>query len=700
MENYMSIQTVSTSINNTTLSLETGRIARQASGSAVIRIGDTMVLSTACSGPPREGIDFFPLTVEFIAKTYAAGKIPGGFHKREGKPSESEVISARIVDRPIRPLFPEGYNDEVQIINTVISADEDYNADVMAVTAASCALCLSDMPFTEPVGGVRVGIVNGELKVFPTIEETESGGLDIVVAGTEKSIMMVEGGAYEVGEEKLIEAIMFAHKHIKQLIKLQRELFGKCEIPDKSFEPPVVEGEQEIIDTVTELAKDKIHDISFIGHKRTRYKQLDELLNSIQEQLAEQFPEKEAIIAKAFHDLESADMRRTILETGTRIGGRDCSTIRDITCDLDILPRAHGSALFTRGETQALVVATLGTKLDEQRIDNIQAEYSKSYMLHYNFPPFSVGEVKRLGAVSRREIGHGHLAERSLAPILPNEKSFPYTIRLVSEILESNGSSSMASICGGSLSLMTAGVPIKEHVAGVAMGLIKEDEKIAILTDILGTEDHMGDMDFKVAGTRKGITAIQMDIKIDGITPELMREALAKANTARNKILDIMEQAIPRPRPDLSPFAPRITTLTVDKEKIGEIIGPGGRIIRDIQDNSGATITIEDDGTVQIFAADKTSAEIAVKRIEAIIEEPEIGKVYLAKIKSIVDFGAFAEFLPGKDGLIHISELDNKRVNKVEDVVATGDEVKVKLIGMDRGKVRLSMKALKTGKSR
>ncbi|MFC1476799.1 polyribonucleotide nucleotidyltransferase, partial [Fibrobacterota bacterium] len=490
-----------------------------------------------------------------------------------------------------------------------------------------------------------------------------------------------------------IEAIVFAHEHIKKLIALQRELIDKVGIQKKTFEPPEQE-DPEIASAVKELIKDKIHDISFTGNKIERYKGLEVLLTEVKEQLAERFEEKEAEIKKAFHEIESDDMRSTILETGIRIGGRDCDTVRDITCDLDILPRAHGSALFTRGETQALVVTTLGTKLDEQRIDGIQAEYKKSYMLHYNFPPFSVGEARRLGAVSRREMGHGNLAERSLAPILPNEKSFPYTIRLVSEILESNGSSSMASICGGSLSLMAAGVPIKAHVAGVAMGLIKEEDKVAILTDILGTEDHMGDMDFKVAGTRDGITAIQMDIKIHGITPEIMKDALAKAHTARCKILDVMEKAIAKPRPDLSPYAPRITSIVIDKEKIGEIIGPGGKIIREIQEETGTKINIEDDGTVQIFATDKTEAEAALEKIKAIVAEPEMGAVYEAKIKNIVEFGAFAEYMPGKEGLIHISELDTKRVAKVEDVVKLGDVVKVKLIGFDRGKVRLSMKAL------
>lgn len=689
----MSIQTVEAELDGIKIGIETGRIARQAGGSVVVRIGDTMILTTACSGQPREGIDFFPLTIEFIAKTYAAGKIPGGFFKREGRPSESEVLSARVVDRPIRPLFPEGYNNEVQIINTVISADEKFNADVMAINSASCALGLSDIPFLELIAGVRIGMVDEKLKVFPTIEETESGGFDLVVAGTEQSIMMVEGGAHEIAEEKVIEAIVFAHEHIKKLIALQKELIDKVGIQKKTFEPPEQE-DPEIASAVKELIKDRIHDISFTGDKKERYKGLEELLTEVKEQLAERFEEKEAEIKKAFHEIESSDMRSAILETGIRIGGRDCDTVRDITCDLDILPRAHGSALFTRGETQALGVTTLGTKLDEQRIDGIQAEYKKSYMLHYNFPPFSVGEARRLGAVSRREMGHGNLAERALAPILPNEKSFPYTIRLVSEILESNGSSSMASICGGSLSLMAAGVPVKAHVAGVAMGLIKEEDKVVVLTDILGTEDHMGDMDLKVAGTHDGITAIQMDIKIHGITPEIMKDALAKAHTARSKILDVMEKVIAKPRPDLSPYAPRITSITIDKEKIGEIIGPGGKIIREIQEETGTKINIEDDGTVQIFATDKTEAEAALEKIKAIVAEPEMGAVYEAKIKNIVEFGAFAEYMPGKEGLIHISELDTKRVAKVEDVVKLGDVVKVKLIGFDRGKVRLSMKAL------
>ncbi|MBD3321155.1 MAG: polyribonucleotide nucleotidyltransferase, partial [Chitinivibrionales bacterium] len=578
----MSYKKLDASINDLTVSLETGRLAKQAGGSAVFRLGDTMVLSTACSSKPREDIDFFPLSVEYIEKTYAAGKIPGGFFKREGKPSEKEVLSARLVDRPVRPLFPEGFNNEVQIVNTIISADEQYNADVLAITAASCALCLSDMPFLGPVAAVRVGKVDGALKVFPTLSETESSDLDLVVAGTKESIVMVEGGAWEVGEETIVEAILLGHEQIKKLVDLQSELIASAGKAKKEFVAP--ETDRELYTEVNNLVKDRIHEISYNGNKHERYSGLDALCEEVTAALTERFPEREQEISAAFHEIEKQDIRSTILKNGDRIGGRDCDTIRDITCELDILPRSHGSALFTRGETQSLVVTTLGSKLDEQKIDNIQQEYNKTYMLHYNFPPYSVGETKRFGAVSRREIGHGNLAERALNPILPSEKSFPYTIRIVSEILESNGSSSMASVCGGSLSLMAAGVPIKSHVAGVAMGLIKEGDRVSILTDILGTEDHLGDMDFKVAGTRDGITAIQMDIKIQGITAELMKEAMAKAKTARLKIIDTMENAIEKPRVELSQFAPRIATVTIDKDKIRDLIGPGGKVIREIQD--------------------------------------------------------------------------------------------------------------------
>jgi polyribonucleotide nucleotidyltransferase len=689
----MAYHKIEETVGGVSVSLETGRIAKQANGAVIARIGDTMVLATACSGNIIENTDFFPLTVEYIAKNYAAGKIPGGYFKREGKPSEKEVLSARLVDRPLRPLFPRGLRTEIQIIASVISADETYDADVMAITAASCALCLSDIPFAEPVAAVRVSMIDGALKVFPTLAEIETARLDLIIAGSETSIVMVEGNAGEISEDVIVDAISLAHEEIKKLVAMQKDLIAKTNVVRPAFTPVVLD--EEILSAVNELVKDTIHDLSFVGEKKQRYAGMKQLLADVQLKLAERFPEKESVIAEAFHELEKKDIRATIIEKGVRIAGRDCDTIRPITCDLDILPRAHGSALFTRGETQALVATTLGTKLDEQHIDDIQGEYDKSYMLHYNFPPFSVGEVKRLGSVSRREIGHGHLAETSLSPILPNEKSFPYTIRIVSEIMESNGSSSMATVCGASLSLMAAGVPVKSHVAGVAMGLIKEGDRYIILTDILGTEDHVGDMDFKVAGTREGVTAIQMDIKIAGVTPQIMRDALAKANSARNRILDIMYQAIPEPRKDLCEYAPRITAIRIDKEKIREIIGPGGKIVRDIQETTGTTIVIEDDGTVQVAAANKSQRDAALKRIKDIIAEPELGAIYEAKVKSIVDFGAFVEFLPGKEGLVHISELDLKRVNRTEDVVKMGDVIRVKLIGFDRfGKVKLSKKAL------
>jgi polyribonucleotide nucleotidyltransferase len=689
----MAYHKIEETVGGVSVSLETGRIAKQANGAVIARIGDTMVLATACSGNIIENTDFFPLTVEYIAKNYAAGKIPGGYFKREGKPSEKEVLSARLVDRPLRPLFPRGLRTEIQIIASVISADETYDADVMAITAASCALCLSDIPFAEPVAAVRVSMIDGALKVFPTLAEIETARLDLIIAGSETSIVMVEGNAGEISEDVIVDAISLAHEEIKKLVAMQKDLIAKTNVVRPAFTPVVLD--EELLSAVNELVKDTIHDLSFVGEKKQRYAGMKQLLADVQLKLAERFPEKESVIAEAFHELEKKDIRATIIEKGVRIAGRDCDTIRPITCDLDILPRAHGSALFTRGETQALVATTLGTKLDEQHIDDIQGEYDKSYMLHYNFPPFSVGEVKRLGSVSRREIGHGHLAETSLSPILPNEKSFPYTIRIVSEIMESNGSSSMATVCGASLSLMAAGVPVKSHVAGVAMGLIKEGDRYIILTDILGTEDHVGDMDFKVAGTREGVTAIQMDIKIAGVTPQIMRDALAKANSARNRILDIMYQAIPEPRKDLCEYAPRITAIRIDKEKIREIIGPGGKIVRDIQETTGTTIVIEDDGTVQVAAANKSQRDAALKRIKDIIAEPELGAIYEAKVKSIVDFGAFVEFLPGKEGLVHISELDLKRVNRTEDVVKMGDVIRVKLIGFDRfGKVKLSKKAL------
>jgi polyribonucleotide nucleotidyltransferase len=688
----MSLINVETEVAGVKVSIETGRIAKQAGGAAIARIGDTMVLATACSGNEPEKGDFFPLTVEYIEKTYAAGKIPGGFIKREGRPNEKEVLAARLVDRPIRPLFPDGYRNEVQVICTVISADDVYNADVMAINAASTALCLSDMPFQEPVGAVRVGLCDGKMKIFPSLAETETGRLDLVVAGTESSIMMVEGSAWEVGEETIVEALLAAHEEIKMIVALQKELLAKAGKKPVAYTAP--ETDPQLVADVGALVMDRIHEISFNGVKKLRYDGIKKLLIEVQAAMAEKYPESEKKIESIFTDIERNDIRKNILEKKVRIGGRGLDEIRPITCELDVLPRAHGSALFTRGETQSLVATTLGTKLDEQHIDNIQGKYDKSYMFHYNFPPYSVGEVKRIGFVSRREIGHGHLAERSLAPVLPDEKSFPYTIRVVSETLESNGSSSMASICGSSLSLMAAGVPIKTHVAGVAMGLIKEGGEVCILTDILGTEDHVGDMDFKVAGTRQGVTAVQMDIKTAGITTQIMKEALEKAHGARMRIIDIMEKAIPASRKELSVHAPRITTIVVEKDKIREVIGSGGKVVREIQEKTGTTISIEDDGTIQIAAVDKESRDAAINIIKGIVAEPELNAVYDAVVKNIVEFGAFVEYLPGKEGLVHISELEKHRVAKVEDVLKLGDTIKVKLIGFDRGKVKLSRKAL------
>ncbi len=694
----MAYKTVSSEINGHPLALETGRFARQANGSATMRLGDTMVLATACGRKEEaENMPFFPLSVEFIAKTYAVGKIPGGFFKREGKPSSKEVLSARLIDRPIRPLFPDGYKKEVQIINSVISADEAFDADVLGITASSCALCLSDMPFKEPIAGVRVGIVDGNIKIFPTLDETENGSLDMIVAGSEKSILMVEGGASEISEDVLLEGIETAHTEIKRLVEMQKELIAECGKEKVSFTSPGIP--EDIYQEVSTRAEEKIKEVNLVGDKQQRDGMLDEILCGLQQDMAEQFPEQEKTIAEAFHDIEKRHLRETILSTGTRIGGRDCDTVRDISIELDLLPRAHGSALFTRGETQALVSATLGTKLDEQRIDDLQAEFSKTYMLHYNFPPFSVGETKRLTGVSRREIGHGHLAERSLTPVLPKEEAFPYTIRIVSDVLESNGSSSMASVCGASLALMTAGVPVKTGVAGVAMGLIKEGDRTAILTDILGTEDHLGDMDFKVAGSKDGITAIQMDIKIAGITTDIMREALQKAHGARMSILDIMNESIRQPREKISQYAPHITSIKIKPEKIRELIGPSGKTVKEIQETCGVTVCIEDSGLVNVYSTDRESNDKAMARIKDIVVEPEVGEVYTGTVKNIKDFGAFVEIKPGKEGLLHISELEHRRVDKVTDILSTGDKVQVKVIGVDsHGKIKLSKKALEEKK--
>ncbi|MBL8025117.1 MAG: polyribonucleotide nucleotidyltransferase [Fibrobacteres bacterium] len=682
-----------TEVNGRTYSIETGMWAKQANGSAVVRLGDTMVLVTVCvSKEMKDGQDFFPLQVEYREKAYAAGKIPGGFFKRESKPSEKEVLSARCVDRPIRPLFPEGFMNDTQVMAMIISQDQENDADMLAITGASLALCVSDIPFGGPVAGVRVALVDDKFIVSPTFEEVERSAMDMVVAGSKDSILMVEGGAFEVSEDTMIQGIMEGHKAIKKLCALQEEIAKECGkqkfVFVKSETDPVLKGK------VKELVFDKLKAAYQIAKKEERRDSIEAIKKDAVSALEAEYPEQSKLIISLIHDLEAEIMRGRILEEGIRIDGRKTNEIRKITCQSKVLPRAHGSAVFTRGETQGLVVTTLGTKLDEQKIDALHGESWKDYMFHYNFPPFSTGEAKPVRATGRREIGHGHLAERSLAAVLPSKDKFPYTIRIVSDILESNGSSSMASVCGGSLSLMDAGVPIKSPVAGIAMGLIKEGDRTAILSDILGDEDHLGDMDFKVTGTREGITAFQMDIKIDGITPELMKSALEQAKAGRIHILGKMDEELNTPRTELSKYAPRILHLKVAVEDIGAIIGPGGKIIKEIQEKTGAVINIDDDGTVLIASTGGLGGPEAKAWIERITMKPEIGKVYQGTVKGIQNFGCFVEFMPGREGLVHISELAAARVNKVEDIVNVGDTISVKLIDIDplSHKVRLSKK--------
>jgi polyribonucleotide nucleotidyltransferase len=680
------------------LTVETGKVARQAHGSATVRLGDTVILATAVEAKEiDEDQDWFPLFVDYREKAYAAGKIPGGFFKREGRPSEKETVSARLIDRTLRPLFPDGYFKEVQIMVLVLSSDQENDADALGVIGASTALSLSPIPFYHPVAAVHIGRLNGELVANPTFSELEQSDIDLVVAGTKEFVNMVEGECREVSESDLLSALQFGHEKIKQIIGLQEELKARLGKPKPEVEVPL--RDPELVEAVTALALEKIKEANRSPEKLERQEKLDTLLDSVTLELLERFPETERKIKTILEDLEKSDMRQMILKEGRRIDGRSISDIRPITCEVGVLPRTHGSAIFTRGQTQSLAVTTLGTKIDEQRVDDLEGESTKSYMLHYNFPPFSVGEIKPIRGPGRREIGHGALAERAIQPVIPNDEAFPYTVRIVSDILESNGSSSMATVCGGTLSLMDAGVPIKAPVGGIAMGLVKEEDRHAILTDILGVEDHLGDMDFKVTGTRQGITAFQMDVKISGVDLSLLQEALTRAREARLHVLDKMEQTIAKPRPELSAYAPRIIILKVKPEKIGEIIGPGGKMIRKIIEQSGAKIDIEDDGSVFIASVDQKAGELAQELILKLIEEPEIGREYLGKVKRITPFGAFVEILPNQDGLVHISELDTRRVNKVEDVLSLGDEVKVKIIGIDsEGKIRLSRKACLSSK--
>ncbi len=685
---------VDTNFAGRTLKIESGRLAKQAAGSCLVQFGETVVLAAVTVSENLSNLPYFPLTVEYREKAYAAGKIPGGFLKREGRPSDEEVTSARVIDRSVRPLFPEGFKNEVQVFVYVLSADQENDADVLGVVAASTALSLSKVPWNGPIAAVRVGRVEGAWILNPTFQQLEFSDVDLTVSGSKESIVMVEGGALELTEAEIIKGLEVAHKGIKELLGVADQVVEAVQQPKMEWtkaEPPA-----ELVTRVKALAEDKIAEALTLAEKAERTQALSAIKSAIVEQLAEEFPDKPREIADVIEGIEYKTMRERVLTAGERVDGRDLDTVRPIACEVGWLPRAHGSALFTRGQTQALATVTLGTTDDEQRIDSIDVaqETTKSFMLHYNFPPFSTGEVKPVRGVSRREIGHGALAERALQAVLPPYEQFPYTLRIVSEILESNGSSSMATVCSGSLALMDAGVPVKSACAGVAMGLITEGGRTAILTDILGSEDHLGDMDFKVAGTKDGVTSIQMDIKDEKLDWKVISEALDKAKTARLHILDIMQQAMPEPRAQLSKYAPRILTIQIRPDKIGDLIGPKGKTIRGIQEQTGAQINVEDTGMVTISGVGE-AAERARDMVSGLMQEPEVGRVYEGVVKSTTAFGAFVEIIPGVEGLLHISELQHGRTEKTEDVVKKGDHLKVKLLEVDeRGRMRLSRKAL------
>lgn len=681
-------------IGGKSFSIETGLFAKQANGAVMVRYGDTMVLVTAVAAEEvKEDQDFFPLQVEYREKTSAAGKFPGGYIKREGRPTEKEILSARLIDRPIRPLFPKDFKNETQIIAFVVSHDGENDADVLAAVGASAALTISNIPFNGPMGEVRVGRINGEFIINPDNQQIEQSDIELVVGGTAESIMMVEGEAKEINEDELLAALQTAHESIKKLVQLQNEL--RNEAGKAKFEIPVKTVDEALGNDVNQIAYDKFKEIVYsVLSKEERSNKNKELAEFVKESLKEKYPEQESVIGEILHDMEKNLMRGRILEEGIRLDGRNSKEIRPISIELGILPRTHGSALFTRGETQSLVSLTLGTKNDEQMIEGLGTEYAKRFMLHYNFPPFSVGEVGRMTGVGRREIGHGNLAERALKMMAPDQDQFPYTIRIISDILESNGSSSMASVCGGSLALFDGGVPMKKAVAGIAMGLVKEDDKFVVLSDILGNEDHLGDMDFKVAGTTDGITAFQMDIKIEGISFEIMKVALQQAKEGREHILKIMNEAIDTPKPQLSAYAPRLITMQIDVDQIGLIIGPGGKTVQGMQRLFGVDINIEDTGKINIASPNKENAAKCKEYIKKLTATPEVGEVYDGVVTKIMDFGAFVEILPGKEGLLHISQIDNKRVNKVTDYFKEGDKVTVKLIKVENGKYSLSRKEL------
>ncbi|WP_448203736.1 polyribonucleotide nucleotidyltransferase [Azospirillum sp. sgz302134] len=673
------------------LTFETGKIARQADGAVLVTYGETTVLCTVVGAKsPKPGVDFFPLTVNYQEKSFAAGKIPGGFFKREGRPTEKETLVSRLIDRPIRPLFADGFRNETQVICTVLSHDLENDPDIVAMVGTSAALTISGIPFLGPIGAARVGYVDGQYVLNPTMDRVDGSALDLVVAGTQEGVLMVESEAKELSEEVMLGAVMFGHKNFQPVIQAIIDLAEQCakepwDLPEPAYDRPALKAK--LRDTVGADVEAAYTETV----KQARYEKIGAAKAKALETLAESF-ESQAI-ATEFKELEADILRGAVLKTGRRIDGRDTKTVRPIVSEVGVLPRAHGSALFTRGETQALVVTTLGTSQDEQIIDALEGEYREHFMLHYNFPPYSVGEAGRMGSPGRREIGHGKLAWRAIHPLLPSKEEFPYTLRVVSEVTESNGSSSMATVCGTSLSLMDAGAPLARPVAGIAMGLIKEDDGFAVLSDILGDEDHLGDMDFKVAGTEAGVTALQMDIKITSITEEIMKIALGQAKDGRLHILGEMAKALTGAREAVNQNAPRITVINIPKEKIRDVIGSGGKVIREIVEQTGAKIDIEDDGTVKVAAVDTKAAQAAIDWIKGIVAEPELNVVYTGKVVKVVDFGAFVNFLGSRDGLVHISELSPQRVGKVSDVVSQGDSVKVKVIGFDdRGKVKLSMK--------
>lgn len=687
------MHTFSTELGGRPLTIETGKIAKQANGSVLIRYGETaVVVAVTGTDTPREGVDFFPLTVDFEEKMYAVGKIPGGFLRREGRPPETAILTSRLIDRPIRPMFPDGYHNDVQIVATAVSVDPDNAPDIPAMIGASCALSISDIPFEGPIAGVRVGRVDGKFIINPTLEQAAVSEMNVAVAGTKEAILMVEAGAKEVSEQVMLDAILFGHEEIKKLVAFQEQIQAEVGKPKMEFTPYV--PPEALSKEIMEYGEPKIHDALMDPDKLHRDKMVSETKEAILEHFVELYPESEIDIAHIVQKLVKKVFRHIITHDKIRPDGRALDEVRPISCEVGLLARPHGCSLFTRGQTQVLNCLALAPLREAQTLDGLGTELTKRYIHHYNFPPYSVGETKPLRSPGRREIGHGALAERALLPVIPSEEEFPYTIRLVSEVLESNGSSSMASTCASTLSLMDAGVPIKAPVSGVAMGLVKEGDDITILTDIQGLEDANGDMDFKVAGTEKGITAIQMDIKIDGINRQIFEQALEQARKGRAYILGKMLECIPAPRPSLKEHAPKITTLKINPDKIKDVIGPGGKVIKKITEESGAKIDIEEDGTVYVAAADQASANKAIEAINAITAEPEIGMIYTGKVTRLMNFGAFVEFMPGREGLVHISQLAKERVEKVKDVVNVGDEIVVKLVEIDaKGRMNLSRKA-------